>query len=989
MNTKTTWISLSALLAFITGLPAAQAVNLSGCRVVAEAQSVELQSPRFVFRLKLDHGLRAESLDNRATGSRYALDGGQEIEVDVGSPAEFSTVQWLAGRTRIQSQAPGELVVELEAEHPRLSALVRYAWDADAPVLRKFVRITNAGDSDIDRLLNVRLGDYAAPEHARLPENPGRGFPVYPGTDCFLSLAHPAGFAQVENGRIVLRQYPGVRLRPGQTLTCMETVFGLAARAGDARTDFTRYVRSRMRRVLRKHDRPYALLESFGGQPNADFWTTEQYLLDHLAKVEQSIREGGPRFDFYCTEFWHDTAGDLTTFHRKNFPQGYARVRDTILRLGMRPGLWIDSGGLPQWTIGDNPAVRECYTKGPGQGELCRTCEPINALYKKSFIQQVRENKVGLLKFDNLGPGCQPPCCNNPAHDHLPGPLYSVEAIHNAVIDFLRHLDAACPDVFLMLYWGYRSPWWLEYADTYFESGSQIEAATPTEFPAPHARDSVTHRLDQAQAGILDTPWLGKDSLGIWLSDWTWNSCVGKSRWQEGLIMDLCRGSLLAQVWTDTDWLSPAERIQLAEFLALFRANPDCFANTRFILGDPRRSEAYGYACSNGQRAFLAIHNARLADSVVTLPLGSACGLPAQPACDIYRWYPHPAKLAASAREMQIALRPFQVVLLEVVPPGTRPSLTRTFQDATMPTAFSEPSRALNLTAHSQPHPPEGSTGWKALRPVSAQAKATLTIRDDDSILASGENAEHDVYTVLCDTDVQGITAIMLEALRDPSLPADGPGRAENGNFALTDVRLSIAPKARPDAATEVKFASAQASFSQQSHGGWLIDATIDQDPNSGWSIFPKVSLPHAAMFLLNVPVDHAGKAMRLTFKLEQGKNRHGLGRFKLSTSTEKTPSLPVAYLPADLDFQATLPATVSGGELLLTGEKNAEFRNASVGGQSLNFHPVWSEKAYWACPWQAWRADVTPSQDARELTITIRAQQKSAAELHFLPKSK
>ena len=51
----------------------------------------------------------------------------------------------------------------------------------------------------------------------------------------------------------------------------------------------------------------------------------------------------------------------------------------------------------------------------------------------------------------------------------------------------------------MILYWGYRSPWWLPHADMYFESGEPIEAASPAEFPAPYARDSVTQRLDQAQ----------------------------------------------------------------------------------------------------------------------------------------------------------------------------------------------------------------------------------------------------------------------------------------------------------------------------------------------------------------------------------------------------------------------------------------------------------------------------------------------------------
>jgi hypothetical protein len=146
-----------------------------------------------------------------------------------------------------------------------------------------------------------------------------------------------------------------------------------------------------------------------------------------------------------------------------------------------------------------------------------------------------------------------------------------------------------------MLYWGHRSPWWLVHADTLFDSGIGIEAASPSDFPAPRARDSITQRLDQAQWHAKDIPPLGKDSLGVWLSSWGWNSSVGKWRWQEGFVMDLCRGSLLAQPWSDTAWLSPPERQQMADFIALLRARPGCFGNPRFILGNPWKYGPYGY----------------------------------------------------------------------------------------------------------------------------------------------------------------------------------------------------------------------------------------------------------------------------------------------------------------------------------------------------------------------------------------------------------
>jgi hypothetical protein len=975
------------------GVQAALDGGAAECRTVIHDGAVELRSPAFVFRLDTTDGLKAGWWENRLSGTRIAL-GGPELEVEVGAPGERTQgVRWVAGATRVRSERPGEAVIELASESPRLSATVRYVWDADRPVLRKLTEIRNDGDREINRLLNVRLGHYTPDAAASPAVSESRGFPAYVGDEFFLSLAHPAGFAIWEDGRVVLRQYPGIRLAPGQTLQCMEAVYGVA-KGGEARNSFVRYVRSRMRRVARGHDKPYAILESFGGQPSGDFWVTEAFLLEHLARVAQGLREGAPAFDFYCTEFWHDPAGDLTTFHPKCFPNGYSKVRDEILKLGMRPGLWIDSGGLPTWSIGQNPAIRNCFTKGPGQGEICRASEPINSMYIKAFIHHVRENKVGLLKFDNVGPGCGPPCCINTAHEHLPGPLYSVEAIHNALIRFYRELDAACPDVFIMLYWGYRSPWWLEYGDTYFESGAHIEAASPTESPAPYARDSVTHRLDQAQSRILDTPWLGKDSLGVWLSDWAWNSGIGNGRWQEGFIMDLCRGSLLAQIWTDTNWLTPAERRQLAEFIALFRSNARCFDNSRFILGDPLKSGPYGYGCGDGKRAFLAVHNACLRDSVVSLTLGPACGLPDSDRWDIYQWHPRAARLDNQGRpfgrQVQMALRPHEVVLLEVVTSSEEPSLKRVFDVLPMRTSFAEPTRQIELGIAWATTQPEDSTHWRPLRPTSASAsKASLAIRGDDSILAGGETADGDVYTVAAATDEPNVAAILVEALTDDSLPSRGPGRAENGNFALTEVRVVAAPKDKPGEAVQVSLRAARADFSQTSHGGWPVAAAIDANPSSGWSIHPKVGVAHAAIFELATPV-HLPGGMLLILELRQGERAHSLGRLRLSVSSELSPRLPAAYAPGMLVAKGELPASGSGGLLLLTGDRDMETPKVTLAGREIVLESVWPEKAYWASPWKAWRAEVEPAETVRQLQATVATPRPAVLprfEVHFLPK--
>jgi hypothetical protein len=70
----------------------------------------------------------------------------------------------------------------------------------------------------------------------------------------------------------------------------------------------------------------------------------------------------------------------------------------------------------------------------------------------------------------------------------------------------------------------------------------------------------------------------------------------------------------------------------------------------------------------------------------------------------------------------------------------------------------------------------------------------TFTILPDNSILVGGANPQPTVYSVKFVGSFIGVTGIRLEALTDPSLPNNGPGRAFNGNFALSEITLEATP---------------------------------------------------------------------------------------------------------------------------------------------------------------------------------------------------
>jgi hypothetical protein len=92
------------------------------------------------------------------------------------------------------------------------------------------------------------------------------------------------------------------------------------------------------------------------------------------------------------------------------------------------------------------------------------------------------------------------------------------------------------------------------------------------------------------------------------------------------------------------------------------------------------------------------------------------------------------------------------------------------------------------------------TANWVVLTPLTATATgATLSILGDGSIRASGAAPALDVYTVTAFTSLTNLTGMRLEVLEDPSFPGNGPGRAFNGNFALSELTvdaIAAAPQA-------------------------------------------------------------------------------------------------------------------------------------------------------------------------------------------------
>ena len=177
---------------------------------------------------------------------------------------------------------------------------------------------------------------------------------------------------------------------------------------------------------------------------------------------------------------------------------------------------------------------------------------------------------------------------------------------------------------------------------------------------------------------------------------------------------------------------------------------------------------------------------------------------------------------------------------------------------------------------------------WQVIDTSSATADAaSLKVVDGDVIAVEGERKK-DRYVVVGKVDDRfaKLTGLQLETLPDDSLPQGGPGRADNGNFVLSEITLEV--RHSEDAEWQsVKLDKPNASFSQD---GWAVSGAVDGNPATGWGISPRFKQLHVASFVLADPLDVTPETQCRVVLHHQHDDLHSLGRFRISTTDSPSP---------------------------------------------------------------------------------------------------
>ena len=180
-------------------------------------------------------------------------------------------------------------------------------------------------------------------------------------------------------------------------------------------------------------------------------------------------------------------------------------------------------------------------------------------------------------------------------------------------------------------------------------------------------------------------------------------------------------------------------------------------------------------------------------------------------------------------------------------------------------------------------------SSWHPVELVEARSErgATITRLPDGSLRVQGDGIAVDTTTLVLWTDLDLIRGLRLEVLPDEGLKNGGPGRADNGNFVLSELRASAVPFDDASRARALAFTAATSDFAQE---GFPAANAIDGQLETGWAVMPAFGQRHVAVFETAADTGSpAGTILVLTLEQHYGA-MHTIGRLRVSLTDSDRP---------------------------------------------------------------------------------------------------
>ena len=182
------------------------------------------------------------------------------------------------------------------------------------------------------------------------------------------------------------------------------------------------------------------------------------------------------------------------------------------------------------------------------------------------------------------------------------------------------------------------------------------------------------------------------------------------------------------------------------------------------------------------------------------------------------------------------------------------------------------------------------SEGWTVLKPstVNSTNGTEFDIAENSSVLARGTNPPKDIYEVKLPVSAGTLAALRLEALPHESLPQKAAGRADDGNFRLSEFEAEVTYADTNSKPTKIKFTQALADSSRAGNEAALA---IDGKAETGWQADTNgLTDTHAALFLPADPINvKSNGTLVARLKFEASTSKRAIGHFRLSAAQNES----------------------------------------------------------------------------------------------------
>jgi hypothetical protein len=421
--------------------------------------------------------------------------------------------------------------------------------------------------------------------------------------------------------------------------------------AGQLRRAFLRYLE-------RERARPYQPFLHYNGWFDFVFNPREQPMIETIQAYQRQLitKRSIPMDAFVLDDGWDESnlEAGFWTVDAAKFPHQFAPLATAAAATNSHFGIWISPlGGYSQSHNRTAQAARLGLTASP-QAKLDLSFPPYYAWFRDRCASLMKEDDVTYFKFDNAGNGVNP---------HF-----------MALLRLCNELRRISPRLFINITVGtWPSPFFINNIDSTWRGGGDIAF----EGPGNKREQWITYRDAQTWRGVVSkAPLYPLNSLmihGIILAN-ALNIVRDRTDLRNEARSYVASGTQLQELYINPSMTPPETWDQLAEALRWGRANADVLVDTHWVGGDPSKgANVYGWAAWSTRKGILTLRNPSAGEMSYTVDIGKALELPRGAASHYtvtgaFPDTPSPIAEAEAGKPVTFTLKPFEVLVLELVP---------------------------------------------------------------------------------------------------------------------------------------------------------------------------------------------------------------------------------------------------------------------------------------------------------------------------------